>query len=227
MNTEPFRVKDCSLIALSTGKHARSLREFATHLQSVPIASVYHHFWGTRLQPRFDEPEYQNDLASWVRHGLHDPVLSEQLAVLDPTDYPDLEELRRDVVDIIEQRLASDDRVSWVQAQYPFSFVLAQTVIFDSTIRIASPEEFASAMPRLTLGSVFFHFIDARRRPFVRMDDFRTWLTTYWPGYDGLIQALADVEPYFCTLAELRDRLTNSCRDYFAGGIDGRQTRPV
>lgn len=214
---EPFLVKDCSLIALSTGKHARNLRELSTFLQSVPIGSVYHHFWGNRLQPRFDEPEYQNDFASWTRHGLHDPVLSEQLAVLDPTDYPDLEDLRRDVVDILEQRLAQEDYVSWVQAQYPFSFVHAQTVIFDTSLRVNAPGDFARVLPKFSLGSVFFHFIDARRRPYVGKDDFRTWLMKNWPGNDELASALAHVDPYFCTLAELRDKLTKVFQTHSGG----------
>jgi hypothetical protein len=212
--SSPFLVKDCSLIALSTGKHARTLREFSTHLQTVPISSIYHHFWGNRLQPRFDEPEYQNDFAAWARHGLHDPVLSEQLAVLDPTDYPDLEELRRDVVDIAEQRLSEESYASWVQALYPFSFTHSQTVIFDTTIRIPTPEAVAEMMPKLSLGSVFFHFIDGRRRPYIGMDDFRTWIIKFWPGHDQLVEALAHVDPYFCTLAELRDRLTAVFEDY-------------
>jgi hypothetical protein len=214
---EPFIVKDCSLIALSTGKHARTLREFSTLLQAVPINSVYHHFWGNRLQPRFEEPEYQNDFASWMRHGLHDAILSEQLAVLDPTDYPDLEDLRRDVVDILEQRISEDDYVSWVQAQYPFSFVRAQTVIFNTNLRANSPEEFVEMMPKLPIGSVFFHFIDARRRPIIGKDDFRTWLVNHWPAHTDLEYALAHVDPYFCTLAELRERLTHVFQSYFGG----------
>lgn len=212
---EPFRVKDCSLIALSTGKHARNLREFSTLLQTVPLGSVYHHFWGNRLQPRFDEPEYQNDFASWMRHALHDSVLSEQLAVLDPTDYPDLEDLRRDITDILEQRLAQDDYVSWVQAQYPFSFVHAQTVIFDTHLRVSAPKDFVDMMPKFSLGSVFFHFIEARRRPYIGKDDFRTWLMNHWPGDQTLETSLAHVDPYFCTLAELRDKLTAVFRRHF------------
>jgi hypothetical protein len=215
---EPFVVKDCSLIALSTGKHARNLREFSSLLQSVPLSSVYHHFWGNRLQPRFDEPEYQNDFAAWVRHGLHDPVLSEQLAMLDPTDYPDLEDLRREVVDIVEQRLAQDDYVSWMQAQHPFSFTYSQVVIFNTNVQIKTPEEFASALPKFARGSVFFHFIDARRRPYVGKDDFRTWLIKNWPGRDQLDNALAHVDPYFCSLAELRDKLAKVFQAYATGG---------
>jgi hypothetical protein len=213
--SEPFVVKDCSLIVLSTGRQARTLWEFSSHLQAVPLSSIYHHFWGSRLQPLFDEPEFQNDFASWARHGLHDPLLSEQLAVLDPTDFVNLEDLRRETVEIVEQRLAADDYASWIQAQYPFAFVHSQIVIFDTPLLVKKPSDLAAVAPALPLGSVFFHFIDARRRPEIGMDDFRTWLLKYWPGHDGLVQALARVEPYFCTLAELRERLARTISDYF------------
>ncbi len=224
MKSEPFHVKDCSLIALSTGRHAGNLREFVSELQSIPIASVYHHFWSNRLQPRFEEPEYQNDFAAWARHGLHDPILSEQLAVLDPADFPNLEDLRREVIEIAEQRLATDDRVSWVQAQHPFSFVYDKTIIFDSNICVTTPQDFVIVLPRLSLGSIFFHFIDARRRPTVGIDDFRTWLTNFWPGHADLIGLLADVEPYFCTLAELRERIAFAFEQNFSGRNYARQT---
>jgi len=213
---EPFRVKDCSLIVLSTGRHSRNMSEFLHNLRDVPADSLYHHFWGNRLQPQFDEPEYQNDFASWTRHGLHDPVLTERLAVVDPTDYDDLENLRRELVDIVEQRLAEDDYASWVQADYPFSFVRSQVVIFNTSAHIDHPRDLSEELMRMSVGSIFFHFIDARRRPIVGRDDFRSWLSQHWPAFSDLEGRLADMDPYFCTLAELRTRLAGVCRDYFA-----------
>ena len=35
------------------------------------------------------------------------------------------------------------------------------------------------AVPNMSVGSIFYHFIDARRRSPEMMDDFRTWLRSY------------------------------------------------
>ncbi|MBU2816804.1 hypothetical protein HF282_04775, partial [Acidithiobacillus ferrooxidans] len=68
-------------------------------------ASIYYHFWGSLLQPRFGEREYNNDFAGWVLHSLHDARLAERMAMLDPREYPDLSELRFDLLEIIDERL--------------------------------------------------------------------------------------------------------------------------
>jgi hypothetical protein len=105
-----FSIKDCALVALATGKKARMLQEFRSQLAEIDAASIYHHFWGGLLLPRFEEREYNNDFAAWVRHGVHDAVLAERLAALAPTSFPDLEALRRVIIELIDTRL--DDKRS-------------------------------------------------------------------------------------------------------------------
>ena len=108
-NATQFDLKDCVLIAISTGKSAGNLKEFRDHIIAIGTDSLYYHFWGGLLQPRFEEREYNNDFASWVRHSLHDATLAEQLAVLDPTTVGDMEQLRLDMLENIEDRLDDSD----------------------------------------------------------------------------------------------------------------------
>ncbi|MFZ5432924.1 MAG: DUF5752 family protein [Calditrichota bacterium] len=211
---EPFALKDCSQITISTGKHAYSLRELNTHLREVEIESIYQHFWGGRLAAQFDEPEFQNDFASWVSRGLHDQALSEQLGILNPTDYPDLEDLRTEIIDIVETRLAQQDFLSWMQVDHPFSFVRAQIVVFDTHRRLHDVHELAAAIPTISVGSIFYHFIDARRRDPIGKDDFRAWLDNFENEHDGLSEELAAVEPYFGSLTDLRAQLTDVFHKY-------------
>jgi hypothetical protein len=204
---DPFAVKDCALIAISTGRHARNLRELAMHLADVPIGAVYHHFWGGRMQPSFDEPEFQNDFAGWARHGLHDHELAERLGILDPMNYSSLEALRAEMLDLIDERLANAQQLQWVMAEQPFSFNRSQIVIYDTNTRIAEPKDFRTAAPSFSVGSVFYHFIDARRREPIAVDDFRAWLSPYGSEYDLLRARLEEIDPYFRSLAELKARL--------------------
>ncbi|HEY3294078.1 MAG TPA: DUF5752 family protein [bacterium] len=214
---EPFAVKDCALIAIATGRHARNLRELAGYLSEVPLGSIYHHFWGGRLHTQFDEPEFQNDFAGWVRHALHDEALSERLGMLDPTRVSDLEALRVELLDILDESLNSLENPPWAQADQPFSFVRSQLVIFDTQHRIAEPAGLKDIAPGFTVGTIFYHFIDARRRRPEGIDDFRGWLLDFGEEYKSLIDQLAAIDPYFRSLAELKDRLSTVFQTYFGG----------
>ena len=55
------------------------------------------------MRPQFVHPEYPNDFAAWAHYGLHDDSLAEKLAILDPTEFSDLEDLRQIVLDVIEE----------------------------------------------------------------------------------------------------------------------------
>jgi hypothetical protein len=70
-------------------------------------------------------------------------------------------------------------------------------------------------LPTFSVGSVFYHFIDARRRSPEMMDDFRSWLRSYGDGYEDLCSQLATVDPYFGSLVELRTQLTNLVMTFF------------
>ena len=104
MSNAPFEVKDCALIALATGRRAQNIRELKEILRSIDADSVYYHFWGTLLRPRFDNPQYHNDFAIWIAHQLHDKVLAERLALLDPTDFDSVDQLRGEIIEILEER---------------------------------------------------------------------------------------------------------------------------
>jgi len=217
MTVDLFAVRDCALVAIATGRRAQSLREFRDALQQVPQESVYFHFWGRLLRPRFDDTEFHNDFATWARYSLHDEKLSERLAVIDPADFSDVEALRADVIEVVEQRLDETDDVL-ARRDRQFHFRRCQTVVFDTGIRLEEPESLVEAIPAMSLGSIYYHAIDARRREPVRMDDFRAWLGQFGDSLKGLSEKLAAVDPYFVNLAELRVELSEIVAAYFGGG---------
>lgn len=204
----PFALKDCALIAIATGKQAMTLKELRDNLSVINPNSIYHHFWGSLLEPRFEEREYNNDFASWARRGLHDDKLAERLAMIDPSFYSDLEDLRQELIDIIEERLDESEYLPWRLATDPFEFIRAQIVVFDTDKRVERPEELGELMPHLSTSSIFYHFIDARRRSNGGNDDFSCWLEGFGGLYDDLLSQLAEIDPYFETLTELRQQLT-------------------
>jgi hypothetical protein len=210
-----FDIRDCVLMAIATGVQAITLKELSDGLASIHPGSVYYHFWGGLLQPRFEQQEYNNDFAAWTRHELHDLELAERMAAIDPSEYPDLEDLRRELIETIEQRLDECERLQWQPAGRPFEFIQSKIVVFDTHTRVGAPEALAELLPRFSTGTVFYHFIDSRRRSPARLDDFSTWLNTYGERHAALVHDLADIDPYFGSLAELRDTLAASFARHF------------
>jgi hypothetical protein len=212
---KPFAVKDCALLAVATGRRAQNLRELRDILVTIHPSSIYHHFWGGLLRPTFDDPQFNNDFAAWCHYALHDDILAERLAVTDPTGYEDLEALRRRLVEVIEDRLDEIERPEWARFDQQFHFLRSQIVVFDTHKSLASPSELVHTISRMTVGSVFYHFVDARRRDPVGIDDFRSWLMPFGEEYAELAGNLASVDPYFINLNELRQQLVIVFENYF------------
>lgn len=211
-----FLIKDCALVVLATGRSARLLLELRDELRRIDVASIYHHFWAGMLQPRLDEREYNNDFAGWVRHSLHEPVLAERLAALSPREFTDLDELRTKVIDLIEDRLDEEQQLGWKPADDQFEFTRSQIVVFDTTRRLESPRNLPELGTTASPGTIFYHFIDARRRTSNGDDDFSDWLTAWGDEFTALRQQLASLDPYFGTLSELREQLGSIFSHYFS-----------
>jgi len=214
-NADPFFVKDCALIAIATGKKARDLPQLRDLLQAIDSGSVYYHFWGGLLRPRFDDPEYHNDFAIWIAHNLHDKILAERLAIIDPTDFENLEDLRNEVLELIEERLDSIDFPLWARKDQQFEFIRSKIIVFDTHQKVLQPEDFVEKVPCMSVGSVFYHFIDARRRCPEGVDDFRNWLRNFGEVYADLISQISLLDPYFSPLSKLRTHLANIFSSYF------------
>ncbi|MCK5235790.1 MAG: hypothetical protein KAR06_02300 [Deltaproteobacteria bacterium] len=214
---QTFSVKDCALAAIATGRMAQNARELREILITIPADSIYYHFWGMLLRPGFADPAYNNDFAVWVSRELGDNVLAEKLGIIDPTDYEDLESLRQDIIDIIEERLSEQEHIPWSAGNRQFHFIRSQIVIFDTHRHIDDPAELAPAVSSMSPGSIFYHFIDARRRISSGTDDFRAWLAGYGERYEELCNCIATVDPYFGTLLDIREELALILKEFFDG----------
>ncbi len=211
-NEKSFSIKDCALIAIATGRRAYTLTELRNHIRDVGIDSIYHHFWGGLLGVSFEESEFNNDFAVWCRKHLHEPALGEQLSVIDPVEHKNLEDLRIEVLDVIDSRLDESDASHFLRAARPFDFLRSLLVIFDTGKKVIRPEDLPSVLPELTTGSIFYHFIDARRRLEDGSDDFRFWLSGFGEEYDVLRRKLGGIDPFFSSLSQVQEELTQVCK---------------
>ncbi len=211
---DSFAVSDCALLTIAAGERAINLRELAQGLRDVELDSIYHHCWGRLLQPQFDEPEYNNDFASWTYHHFHDKTVAERLSVIDPVEYADIEELRQDLLEIVETRLDESELAQFSRAGQQFIFLQSQLIALDTGRSVNHPRELAETISAMNAGSIYYHFIDARRRTADRRDDFSLWLTGWGDEYTPLIEAIGAIDPYFSSLQHIRVMLAGVCREH-------------
>jgi len=216
---KPFEVKDCALLMRMSGMHpAMNLRELRDRIADCDENVLYHHFCETTLRPTFDDPDYRNDFAVWSKLYLGDRVLAERLGILDPYSTGGMEELRLIVLDIIDDRLGELSMIPWVRAGDEFQFKQATTLVFDTGERIREPKELHQAILRMTNGSVYYHFLEALRRPPVGKDDFSAWLMGADGKFEPYLKILGSIDIHFHSLAHLRTDLARALQNAGEGG---------
>lgn len=206
---EPFKVMDCAPTILALGRSAQTLRELRDHVAAVPLQSILHHFYGSLLRPAFDHPEYRNDFALWARQQLHDAPLAERLGVIDPMLFKEQEDIRQHLIDVIEDRLAELEHLPITPRGREFHFLRSQFVVLDTGITAGTPAQLGALIPRLSTGSIYFHFIEARRRAPLMTDDFSAWLSAWGPVQQPVCDRLKGIDFQLWTLTELRKRISD------------------
>ena len=206
----PFKIMDCSLLVSMSGlPPAFNLRELRERIAVCSTDVLYHHFCETPLSPAFEYPDHRNDFAVWASRRLSDKVLAERLGAVDPYACTSMEELRTMVLEVIDERLSEVTMIPWARPGHEFYFMEAMTLVFDSGERIQTIQELPVAIGRMSSGSIYFHFVEARRRPPIGMDDFSHWIGGFEEVGARYVEALSHIDFYFYTLRELRDELVS------------------
>ncbi len=216
----PFRIYDCALIVRMGGvREAMNLRELRDRITACSLDCLYHHFCETPLRPSFDDPEFRNDFAVWASRDLHDRPLAERLGVLDPYRFDDLEALRTEVLDLLDDHLSEIPHVPTARRGQEFHFMRAVTVLFDTGNEIREPSQLTDAIAGMTRSSLYYHFVEARRRTVDHVDDFSTWLRG---SDDGAAHHLAATfsafDFYFLALPELQRDLIFMAKEILRRG---------
>lgn len=204
----PFTVMDCAILARTTGLAVQSLRELRDALFKAEPESIYYHFWGGLMRPTFDDPEFMNDFAVWVRRELRDRKLAERLAMVEPSRHASIEDLREELLELVESRLDELDRPLWVGRDGQFNFLAACITVIPTRDTIETPEGLRDVVGRFSRGSLFYHFVDARRRREDGLDDLRAWLDGFPDQrYAPLSAELAGVDPFQGSLVRLAEQV--------------------
>jgi len=204
----PFRFYTGLVLQEATGLRAATLTQLVKLLHRVPDSCIYHHTHTFLLQHHYLTPEPTNDFAYWVTEVLGEASLGERLGGIDTIGYSTLESLREAFIHAIEDHLDTHPtaRLRFVSAGEEFFFIKSVHVIMSTPYTAATLAEFADALERVSVYSLYLHIFDVRLRVRRPTNDFAIWITDQL-GLKTLGEQIAQLNPYWYSLETLRSML--------------------
>ena len=201
-----FEFVACSELIQILGLRADDERELAETLEEVSLDCIHYHTHGHFLRHGFVGAPYPNDFATWAAIQVRDRVLGERLSVVSPMDFSSLEELREEILTIIDDHLSHLSIVPRVVFGEPFDFMQSRIVEVPTGATAGTLEEFRAGLATIQPSAIYFHTIEAPRRLARPETDFAAWLREGL-GLDRLAAAVNRVDPHAGSLERLRTEL--------------------
>ncbi len=211
----PFTFIGCSELQELLGKKADDEKELAELLEEVPVDSVYFHTHSYFLRHSVIAGAYANDFAHWVVTQVRDRVLGERLAVLDPFDFASLEELREEIISIIDDHLSRTSVVPRVIFGESFHFNQSRIIEVPTGLQARTLSEFRNALAEVDASAIYYHMFEARFRLHREESDFAFWVRQAL-GLPDLAAKLRAINPYLGSLERLRSGLLVACDEFLA-----------
>ena len=182
MSCKPYEIKTCTEIREILNRRASGEQELLDAILEVDVASLYYHTHSYYLQEKYYHDRHPNDFATWVAIHAHDRVLGEKLGVLDPFAYRSPEELRQDIIAIMDDHLNRNPARYRYTTGEPFDFVRSHVIEAPLNRHTWTLAEFRDAVQEVEVGALYNHLCEARMRKTPGFDDFSYWIA----AKDGL-----------------------------------------
>ncbi|HQR13415.1 MAG TPA: DUF5752 family protein [Nitrospira sp.] len=208
----PFAFIGCSELQESIAHQADDEKALAELIEEVPLDSIHFHTHSYFLRHGLIEGAYPNDFAQWVVMQIGDHVLGERLAILDPFDYPDLENLREELISIIDDHLSRSPIIPRVVFGQPFHFKRSRILEVPIGLEARTLQEFRDIVTDIDVSSIYYHMFEAHFRLRRAENDFSAWLRTSL-RLTNLADRIRAINPYQGSLERLRSKLISACDD--------------
>ena len=207
---QSFEFRQCTSIIKSTGKKARSLRELRAILSVVSDESVFHHTYQYFLKGHI--LEYTNDFAHWAGQSLEERALAERLSNIDPYDFKNIGELRRNITDVIDDYLVRFPTPREAMQGDEFYFNEPLTIIFPAGIAAKNLAEFLIGIKYVDGACIYYHFYEARMRLGEGVDDFSRWFEGTL-GKIELAETIRTIDPFMHNIEGIRGHIAEAVEE--------------
>jgi hypothetical protein len=155
---------------------AFNLQELLEILRTCSDDCIFQHTFQTLEEHHFIREGFSNDFSHWAFSACNEVELAERLAALDVREFISIAALRERVVNILEDYLQKNPRAATRPGKEPFYLMASELVVVPTPYVARNLEEFADGVRKVSIHSIYYHFIDARLRLKLNNNDFSVWL---------------------------------------------------
>jgi hypothetical protein len=206
----PFLFTGCWELREMVGRSARDEQQLLEAIEEIPLDSLSYHTHSFFLRHIYIAGPYPNDFATWAAIQVHDRVLGEKLGILNPYDFENLEALRTEIVNIIDEHLSRLQIIPRVIYGEPFYFMQSRIIEVPTGLEARSLTEFRKILVTVDASAVYYHNFEAILRLGRKMGDFALWIEEQL-NLPELAQKISKVDFYMTSLESIRNRIIKLC----------------
>src|SRR5512139_237262 len=206
----PFLFTGCWELREMVGRSARDEQQLLEAIEEIPPDSLSYHTHSFFLRHKYIAGPYPNDFATWAAIQVRDRVLGEKLGILDPYDFENLEALRAEIVNIIDEHLSQLQIIPRVIYGEPFHFMQSRIIEVPTGLEALTLGEFRKILATVDTSAVYYHNFEAILRLGRKMGDFALWIEEQL-NLPELARNISKVDFYMTSLESIRHRIIKLC----------------
>ena len=210
--TQAFHFSTGADLVYLLGVKAKNPEELLEGIRTLPLPSIYYHTHRFLQQHHFLSPEPPNDFAYWLNGILNLRELGESVSAVDVVNCTSLERIREELIGILEGYLGRGGYTISAPEGGEFHFMSCKVFTLPTKYVAHNLAEFADAIRKVSVRSLYFHVYEARMRLKTDENDFTAWFRGI--GETKLAQSLSRLDPYTMTLEGLRERIVREVSRY-------------
>jgi hypothetical protein len=172
----PFYFNSAAHLMRIGGEKAANLQELLEAIRTCSDASIFQHTFQTLEEHHFILAGFSNDFSHWAFAACNEVELAERLAAIDIREFTSISALRQRLIHVIESYLQKNPRAGTRIAMEPLYLMAADLVVVPTPLVARNLEEFAGCLRKVSIHSIYYHFMDARLRLKLNTNDFSIWL---------------------------------------------------
>lgn len=202
---EPFKFYECLALTRLTGKKASDIIEFLEIIEQISPESIFHHMHQYFLRRHVIAPEFSNDFAVWIADSLGERSLAEGVANLNPYEFTNIEDTRKELARIISEHLRNYPPPRPALPGKEFFFTEGISFLIPTGLGAKDLDEFGQRIKEVDGTSIYFHFYEARLRLGKKGDDFSRFFEGL--GHTDLADKIKAMDPYMYSTEVLRNKI--------------------
>ena len=215
---QEFCFTSCVEIRELLGKQADDEKELMELIEEIPLDSIYYHTHSYFLRHRYIAGLYPNDFANWAAIQVRDKVLGGKLSCITPGPHHGLEDIRSELIDVIDQHLSLIKIVPAVVYGESFHFMKSRIIEVPTKLTASNLSDFKGALQVVDTSAIYNHIFEARLRVRKGKSDFAIWFEEVL-GLKELAQKVENIDAYMYSLEGLREKIIALCDAALAGKI--------